>query len=197
MPISTSEGNATFFGSERFAFGPGNFYFDTASGGENLFLGDVDSMTLSMGIAKIGLRSAQQGDRDADRAVSAQTMTVSLGMAQPTIDRLENVFQGFQVERDSGNNIISYGWANVIGERDSEIAKQGSLFLIEKGVQTTDPFKIIDVYCMAPSTETAELNYNATDQRYFPVEFFAYESANLHPSTGARLYWNSRGASGT
>lgn len=195
MPIiSQNAGTTNIFGGSSFSFGPGFLYFDTASGGENLNLGKTENIVMTFNTTRLGLRSSQDGDTDADRAISGQEMLMTANLAQPTLERLELIWPGFEVEKDSNGNITGYGWTNVLNRRDVENAVQATFFEIVEGLEAnpaTQQFRIIDIYCVAPQQESAEVTYDATTQRFFPLDFKCYPSANLSAS-GRNLFFKSR-----
>jgi len=180
------------FGNTDFAFGPGNIYWDTATGGEELDLGGVDQITLTMQVSKIELREAQAGDRPADRAVSAQVYQISCGLSRATIERLGEIVQGFHVEEDTAGDPIRIWGSDVLSQKDSDIVKQLTFKEIVDGSETTNPLRIIDFWKVAPMTESVELVFDATTQRYFGVMFECYKSDDNLDDEGSSTYWATR-----
>lgn len=182
----------SLFGKSSLTFGPANTYWDTESGGDNRYLGEVDQTTLRVSTQKIDLKTAQAGDRPADRAVSAQTVEVEQGLAQATVERMEDVQQGFSVDRDTNNVITRLHIADVVGQRDLSIAKTMTIKELDAGVETTDPAEIWDIWRAAPNSESVELLYDAVSQRYYSVMFLAYKEPNILDNLGRAVYCSSR-----
>ena len=177
-------------GKDTFSFGPANFFVDTNSGGADIFLGFFDSLILRWGVQKIPLVSAQTGSEPDDMAVSGHLAELELGLAQATIERLEQTVQGFVVERVVGVPKRFFG-SSVIGQRDSSIRQQATLFEIENGVQTVDPLGIIDFFFVAP-TATAEWVFDASSQRFIKASFKVYRREDILDPNGAPVYFRSR-----
>lgn len=184
----------SLFGKAELSFGPCNIYWDTESGGENLNLGGVDQLTVSKSVTKLELREAQAGDRPADRAVTAQIYQVSCGLSRATVERLEQVVQGFEVQRDSDNDVIRLFLSDIVGQKDSSIWKQMTLIEIVDGIESTNPFEIWDFWRAAPMSESVELVYDAATQRYYGVMFECYRSPAHLDHNGRATYAASRAA---
>jgi hypothetical protein len=180
------------FGKTDFAFGPGKLYWDTETGGENMDLGGTDQIKITMSTKKIELKESQAGDRPADRAVSAQVVQISCGLARATLERLEQVVQGFHLETNTAGTVTRIWGSDVIGQRDSAILKQLTFVEIIDGVESTDPFCIIDFWKAAPMTESTELVFDATTQRYYGVMFECYKDDTKVDDEGRSTYWASR-----
>lgn len=184
----------TLFGQSELSFGPANIFWDTATGGDNVDLGGVDQLTITKAVTKIELREAQAGDRPADRAVSAQTYQLSFGMSRATAQRLSEVVQGFTTDLDTTGNIIRCYLADVVGQRDSSIWKQLTVYEILDGVQAdpaTQPGHVWDFFRAAPMSESTELVYDAATQRFYGVVFETYKS-DIQDVNGNFLYAASR-----
>lgn len=185
---------ASLWGKPELSFGPAQIFWDSASGGINMDMGGVDSLVVTKSITKIGLREAQAGDRDADRAVSAQQYDIVFGMSRATIERNEQVVQGFEVEKDSGGNPTRIYGVDLVGQRDSSIAKQLTVHEIVDGVLSTNPLEIIDFPVTAPNIESNELTFDAATQRFYTVAFLVYKHPTLQSPNGRPIYWQSRAA---
>jgi hypothetical protein len=186
--------NNSAFGQETYSFGPGYLYWDTAPGGENILLGDTDSIVITKEVKKVELKASQKGDVAADKAVSGQIVTITAGLAQATIDRMEQVIQGFKAERDNLGATIQIHGVSVLGQRDSSIAKRLTFKEIIDGVEadeSTQFLHIIDFFKTAPSSESTALTYDATTQRYYGVAFMAYQD-ETRQYQGANKFWSSR-----
>ncbi len=180
------------FGKTELSFGPAQVFWDSATGGLDVDLGGVDSVTVTKSVTKIELREAQAGDRPADKAISAMTYEITLGMSRATIFRLENVVQGFEVQRDTANNPVRFFGVDLVGQRDSSIAKQLTVHEIVDGQLSSNPLEITDFLKVAPSTESTELVYDAATQRYYAVAFLAYKSETIVSPNGEPVYYRSR-----
>jgi len=180
----------SILGKSTFSFGPANFYFDTATGGANIFLGFFDSLILRWGVQKIPLVSAQTGSEPDDMAVSGHLAEIELGLAQATLERLEQTVQGFVIERVATVPKRFFG-SSVIGQRDSAIRKQATLFEIVDGVESTFALDIIDFLLVAP-TATAEWTFDAATQRFVKTAFKAYRREDVLDPNGAPVYFRSR-----
>jgi hypothetical protein len=180
------------FGSDQFAYGPGKLYWDTETGGANVDLGGTDSITISMAVSKIELKESQAGDRPADRAVSSQVYQVKCGLSRATLERLEEVVQGFHLEKDSAGAPIRVWGSDMLAQRDSSIWKQLTFKAIVDGVESSDPFDIIDFWRAAPMTESSELVFDASSQRFFGIVFECYKDPTKVDDEGRATYWASR-----
>lgn len=185
-------GTASLFGSDQLELGPCNLYFDTETGGEDLDLGGFDQVTVSLQTQKVELREAQAGDRPADRAISAQVVQITCGLSRANVERLEQVQQGFTVERDTADVVTRIHFSDKVGQRDSDIVKQLTAKKIDAGVETTDPLEIIDFWLVAPMTESVELVFDAASQRYYAVMFECYKSDDNLDEDGNSTYFSSR-----
>jgi hypothetical protein len=177
------------FGDAQLSFGPGRLYWDTGSGGENLDLGETDSIVITLAVAKIELKTSQEGDRPADRAVSGQTYQARAGLARATAERLAKIVQGFKIVTNSAGEITRIYGSKVVGQRDSDIWKQLTFKEYEDGKITTNPLRIVNFPNAAPMTESTELTYDATTQRFYGVVFETYESADHLDPDGNPTYW--------
>lgn len=185
----------TLFGRSELSFGPCNVYWDTATGGANTSLGTFDQLVLRKNITKIGLREAQAGARDADRAISSQVYQLEFGMARPTAERLGLVQQGFEIDYDTGNVIKQIYLSDLVGQLDSEIWKQVTVKEILSGVEATEaanPLHILDLWKVAPMTESVELTYDAENQRFYGVLLEAYKSDDHPDHNGKATYGATR-----
>lgn len=188
MPQETD----SLFGKATLSFGPANFYWDTESGGVNLFLGPVDSMSIKLMTNKLDLKSAQGGDQPTDRAVISQQFQMTLGMGAATVERLEQIQQGFVVERDTNNVIKRLHLSNIIGQRDSSIWKQITIKEIVDGIESDDPFDIWDFWQVAPMNDSVELAFDAASQRFYATAFQTYKSPFHLDQNGRETYGASR-----
>jgi hypothetical protein len=182
----------SIFGHSNFAYGPGNLYWDTATGGADTYLGCTDQISITAEITKIELKCAQEGDRAADRAISAQRFIITLGLARSTVERLEETFQGFEVETDTAGDPERIWLSDLQAQRDSDIWKQMTFFEIIDGVESTDPFGIFDFWRCAPMIESVELIYDAATQRYFGEVFETYRDSTHPDHNGRATYGASR-----
>jgi len=183
----------SIFGNENFAFGPSKVYWDTATGGVNLDLGGTDAINFTQATAKLDLKESQAGDRAADKAIISQIPSISMGLARPTVERLANVLQGFHVEKDTGGNPIRIWGEDLTGQKDSAIRKQITIVEIVDGAEAwNDPFRVVDFFLAAPSTESAEWIFDATTQRYLNVSFLIYKHPTLKSDQNRPVYWASR-----
>lgn len=185
-------GTSSFFGSDSLEFGPCNLYWDTATGGDNLALGGVDQVTVTIQTPKIELREAQAGDRPADRAVSAQIVQISCGLSRANVEKLNAIQQGFTIEENTAEEVVRIHLSDIIGQRDSDIVKQLTAKKINAGEETTDPLEIIDFWKVAPMTESVELVFDATTQRFYGVVFECYKSEDNVDEDGKATYFSSR-----
>lgn len=180
------------FGSDRFAFGPGKLYWDTATGGKNVNLGGTDSIKITMQVKKIELKESQAGDRPADRAVSAQIYQIACGLSRATIERLEQIVQGLHVEKDASSHPVRIWGSDVMAQRDSSLVKQLTFVEIVDGIESIDPFRTIDFWKVAPMTESTELVFDASTQRYYGVVFECYKDESKLDDNGRATYFASR-----
>lgn len=179
------------FGKANFAFGPGQLFWDTATGGVNLDLGGTDSITIMGEISKLDLVESQGGVTPQDKAITGQRWQVTAGLSRATLERLEAVVQGFELERNTATTIIAAHGVDLLAQRDSDIAKQLTFKEVIAGEITTDPFGIIDFFSVAPGSESFEQVFDAATQRFFPITFEVFKSLNTSPA-GKPKYWSTR-----
>lgn len=187
-------GTDSILGREVMTLGPANAEWSTESGGDNIDLGGFDSLRIGMVIGKTGLREAQSGDQDADKVVTSQIYTVSMGLSRATLERLELV-EGIELERDTLGNIIKFSGVHVVGRRDSSAWKQLTVYEIIDGIPATeedDPLHVLDFFRAAPMNDSVELSYDAATQRYFPFVFNVYRDPTKTAASGRDQYWASR-----
>lgn len=183
----------SLFGNQNFAFGPAQVFWDTAPGGLNLDLGGTDAITLTLETAKLELKESQAGDRAADKAIISQIPMLTMGLARATVERLAEILQGFHIEKDISNNPKRLWGPDLTGQKDSTIRKQLTLVEIVDGVPAfNDPFRVIDFFETAPSTESGEWVFDAATQRYLNVSFLVYKSPTMVDDLGRPVYWASK-----
>lgn len=181
----------SLFGRAEMSFGTANVYFDTGSGGGNVYLGQFDSLTISKKVTKVDLMESQAGAAPADKAVSSQNYTLSLGMSRATVDRMEKIVQGFKVDRDTSGQPQRLFLSSVIGQLDSSIVKQLTVIEIIDGIEAdpvTLPFHIWYFPKAAPMSDSTELVYDAATQRYYKTTFQIYVDENILDHTGRPVY---------
>lgn len=184
----------SIFGHDDFAYGPGNIYWDTISGGENRALGDTDQIEVLAEMTKIDLKASQQGDRAADRAVSSQIYTITAGLAKATVEILEDISQGLVIEKDTGGTPIRIWLSDITAQRDSSIWKQLTFKEIIDGIESTDPFGIFDFWRACPSVDSNSMVFDAVTQRYYGIAFITYKvnAAGYLDPNGRPTYGASR-----
>ncbi len=167
----------SMLGRDDFSFGPAYLDWDTGSGGLNLDMGETDMWKLKYELSKLDLKTSQAGDRPADRAIKSQMLMIDGGLAQANVDRLAEAVQGIEIERDSQGRPTRVWFSSLLGQRDSSRQRQLTFSEIidgKKADPTTQPFGVLDIWKAVPNTESAELTFDATGQRYFPISFTAY-----------------------
>lgn len=177
-------------GEEEFSLGPANAIYDTASGGENLLVGDTDQFTLMYGVEKADLVSSQGGTRAQNKVQVADYCELNFGLAQAGLERMEAFQQGFRVKRNMSAEITGFCFSSGIGTRDLNIAKQMRFVAIKDGQNSTEPFDYVDIWKFAP-TGTVEQTYNAGDQRFVQIAGTGYKDSNNPDEEGRPTYFGN------
>lgn len=175
-------------GSDAFSLSPANLYWDTASGGANLYVGKTDQWVMRFGVEKTDLVSSQDGAGAADRVVTSDMFELEGGLAQANVERTAALVQGFSVKKNLSGEITGLSFSSSIGERDSSIAKQVTFYNIEGGVIDNTGFNFINVWKVAPAANV-EYTYNAGDQRFMQVLFKGYKSSDHLDENGKPTYF--------
>lgn len=140
---------------------------------ELIFLGGTDATTLKWKVNKADLKISQEGDSAADRAVTGYEVSVEMGLAQPTLERLDAIVQGFFTQLDSNANYKGGAFTLPIGQMDSEIAGELHLIRIVKGAESNDSLDHIRIYRAVPVTDS-EVKYDASSQLFVKQTFNVY-----------------------
>lgn len=183
-------------GEKKYGYGPGRLYWDTETGGDNIDLGPTNGITWEMIHNWLGLRSADAGDKDDESAVTASDWIITTGLAKPGYETLVRMMPGFEATRDSGtNDIVSVSGIQARGwnTEDHRVQVTFKEYDRETNAITTNPWRIVDFWAVAPMPETLSLNWNATEQRYFQIRLHARESELHTAPSGAYEAWKIRG----
>jgi hypothetical protein len=177
------------FGGNYLDLGPCHLYYDTASGGANVFLGKTGSTTVKFSVSKTDLTSSQDGSEPADRVQTGDMCSVEATLAQPTLERLAKCIPGVSLNYDTdGVTVLGASFASDIGTRDSSIAKELKLVRISGGEDSTDPFDTV-YFWLAAAVGSAELAFDAGTQRFVNVQWQCYKSTNHLDVNGRPTYW--------
>ncbi len=163
--------------------GPCNVYWDTETGGVNLFLGKTDATTIRKTTEKTDLVTSQDGAGRADAVITTETWEVEFGLAQATLDRQAEIDESIDTNL-SGPDIIGAYFASVIGNGDLENAKQMKIIRIKNGVDSTNPLDTI-TFWKARVTSSFELVYDAASQRFMGTMAYCYKDED-HPDSLGR-----------
>lgn len=176
----------SIFGADELSFGPAHVRWDTESGGQDLDVGGTDKWTLKKNVGKIELKESQAGSQAADKAVNSQSYSIEGGLSRMTVERLGELVQGIEVEKDSQDRPTRIWLASAIGELDSSKWKQLTMFQEIAGAiadPATQPFAVLDIWRAAPASEGAELVFDDASQRFYGVMFMSYiHRTKLTPS---------------
>lgn len=140
---------------------------------ELIYLGGTDAVTIKWKINKADLKISQEGDSASDRAVTGYEVSIEMGIAQPTLERLDAIVQGFIAQFNTVGNHKGGAFVLPIGQMDSEIAKELHLIRIVKGVESSDPLDHIRIYRAVPVTDS-EVKYDSSSQLFIKQTFNAY-----------------------
>jgi hypothetical protein len=176
------------FGSDQLDFGPCNVYWDTATGGANLFLGGVDSVVIRASHEKTDLNYSQYGSTAADRGVTGTTMEVELGLTNATEERVKAMIQGIHIVKDGSNNITNVTFAVPLGQRDSDIWKQVKIVRVYGGAESTAPQDTLRIWRAAPSG-SIERTFDAASQSIIKVTLTCYADPNHLDALGRPTFW--------
>ena len=164
--------------------GPSNIYIKPiASGSWNLntlwlSLGLTESVIFRTITTKGDLKASQKGDRPYDKVIIAQQCQIEAGLGQAALEILEDVAQGVSLIRNTANAITQAMIVNKLGARDRENLFWVKIVELDGNVESTNPLD--EVYMLAsPSSETVELTFDATTQRFWGTMFEAYENEDL------------------
>jgi hypothetical protein len=138
-----------------------------------IFLGRTDATTLKWKVNKADLKASQEGDSPADRAVVGYEVSIEMGLAEPTLERLDRIVQGFIAQFDSSGNYKGGAFTLPIGQSDSEIANTLHLIRIVKGQESSDVLDHIRIFKAVPVTDS-EVKYDASSQLFMKQTFNAY-----------------------
>lgn len=138
-----------------------------------IYLGGTDATSLKWKINKADLKVSQEGDAAADRAVTGYEVSVEMGLASPTLERIDKIVQGFIAQFDTNGNYKGGAFTLPIGEMDSEIASELHLIRIVKGAESTDPLDHIRIFKAVPVVDS-EVKYDASSQLFMKQTFNVY-----------------------
>ncbi len=181
----------TLLGGPQLALGPCSIFWDSATGGADSDLGGFESLILRYSNEKTDLIEAQGGTGAQDKVVTAVVCQIELGLSRATAERLADVVQGIKIEKDSAGNVIRLTAASLIGQRDSDIWKQLTVYDWVSGKQSTDPLDIFDFWLGAPMGNL-ELTFDAATQRFAGTLFECYKSPNHLDADGLETFFKSR-----
>ncbi|MCK6381889.1 MAG: hypothetical protein L6Q54_11680 [Leptospiraceae bacterium] len=157
---------------------------------EEFWLGQtMGGITAKVSIKKSDIKHDQQGDSRADAVVTGYEGTVEIPMSEATAYRMSKVFQGFKAHLNLTGGIVGSTQGVPIGERDTTIARQLTLYKIVGGLDSTDPDDKVDFFVCAPSAEM-EAKYDAAGQRTVKVTFNLYRDTTKKVD-GVPLLWGS------
>jgi hypothetical protein len=171
----------SIFGKNYLQMGPSNIYIKPIALGS----WDIDTNWIALGLtesvifrsitSKGDLKASQKGDRPYDKVIISQQCQVEAGLGQASLETLEYVGQGISLIKDSNNVITQAMIVNKLGSRDRENLFWVKIVELDGNVESTDPLD--SVYMLAaPSSDTVELTFDATTQRFWGTMFEAYEN---------------------
>lgn len=169
----------SIFGKNQGSLGPANMYvkpITNSAWNVNtgwLDLGPVESTTLRDMVTKADIKFAQEGDRAADKVITAQQVQFETALGKPYLERLENIKQGLSLTRNTALAITQGMLSKRIGERDSNKFLWIKIVEFVDGEESVNPLDILYAK-VAASTESTELVFDASTQRYHGVMFDAY-----------------------
>lgn len=147
--------------------------------GHSSDLGRTQGITIKPSVSKIELKTADDGERPADKAISAHTWNIELALADAGIVKIAQSVQGIELERYGNGNIKRIMFTDRTYQRDSEVQAAFLFRLYRNGVLSRNPMDNILFFAAAPSTEEAEMAYNSGDQRVLPISFLVYKSLDF------------------
>lgn len=179
----------------KYAYGPGRFYIDTASGGKNLDAGPTNGITWEWDIGWLGLRSVDAGDRDDEAVVTFTDWIITTGLAKPTWEVLLFLHPGLSGKFDSSGALLSVSGVQARGWRTEDHRVQCTFKEYDPGTNiiSTDPWRIVDFWLAAPKVDKQSLNWDASSQRFFPVRLQAKEDPSHLDDSGKPEAWKIRG----
>jgi len=157
-----------------------------------IFLGNTDATTLKFSVKKAELKDSQYGDSAADQATTGADCSIEAGLSMASLERIEAVTQGFELEKNNSGVVTGFGFGVSLGETDMEIARQLTLVKIVKGIESSNPLDILHFPLATPKIE-AEAKYDAASQRYYKTMFTCYRSENHKSPSGRELFFYSEG----
>lgn len=145
--------------------GPCNGYWDTATGGQNLFLGGFDQTTVRFGAEETDLFTAQKGTSAADGVITSGMTEVEFGLAESTLERMAALIPGFEINVNTAGDAIGFSFGAAIGARRSSREKQLRLVRVFDEIESTDPLDEFLIWRIG-FIPTVELVYDAATQRF-------------------------------
>lgn len=154
--------------------------------GHDSDLGRTQGITLKRAIAKMELKTADDGERPADKAIQSDMISAELALADAGIVKIAEAVQGVENESYDSGRFKGTHLTNRLFQRDSQIVQPFLMRLYRDGVLSDRPSDNLLMYRGAASTEDSENAYTSGDQRVYPVSFLFYVDPDRYILDGTR-----------
>ena len=189
--LSVNQGTDNFFGDKHGSLGPCNVYLDPD--GINLFLGATKDTKLPITQSLSDIMGDQYGTSPINKVFTGEELMLETELVRGTAERLSEVWQGFNMKKDSSGAITSIYYSSVVGLSQRQIAKPIRLVKVVGLAEATEGGALansIVLLACAPHAE-AEFPYDAATQRTVPIKFKVYPSDVYTDDKGSPIYWYS------
>jgi len=193
----------SILGQTRLDLGPANIYIKPVLEGtvetdwndvsDWVDLGYTESSTFKTMITKTDLTASQVGTRPADKVVTGSQAQIETSLGQSYLERLENVMQGLELTRNTAGDITQAKFVSRLGQRDSSVLFWVKFVRFNDGAESVNPLEIVYMKA-APASDSIDLTFDASTQRFFGVMLEAYaNNEGTYSVSGANgedcYYW--------
>jgi len=201
MPAGSQE---SIYGNQGdYHFAPGKIYIKTTSGfipqgyaganGTGIDIGKTGPIEIKKSVTYVDAFSIQTGSTPDDKAVGGQVYEISTTLKEIGLNILENVSDGFSVERDTDDQPIRYGEVLVIGKRKRVNAFRMTYVEMADGLELwTRPEKIVDFFVTIPLVNEAVATVDAENFREYAVMFQSLVSSTDKDYLNRPFFFASR-----
>ena len=190
MADYTNVGNTgSIISSNIDSLGPCRIYWDTDSDGSNgLDLGPTQGAKLMFKEVKAPTNNDQYGSEPSNMITTGDSCMLEATFTQATLERLASTTPGFDIERNTGGDIVSFTFGSSIGNSDQEIGRQMKIVPLLGGTETEDTLRILHIWRASPMAEI-ETTFDVSTQRVTKLTFNAYRDESRLDSQGRATYF--------
>ncbi len=179
----------SFFGRQNGAIGPASVYFGTGTGSAIQNLGMFDAVEVVGSVKKSPIKFDKYGTEPANMVITGGAMTVKVGLAQATLERLGLTIDGWH-NNLSGSTVLGYSWGIDMGSDDLTKAQELRITLVVGDTDSTDPLDTIKCWLAVPAADFS-LKYDAGTQRFVGNLFTIYKDSNHLNTAGKATFFGS------